>query len=51
MESSSHSPYLSKRSAATIAKQYLPWRFAPAQTYDAKTNPDGLISFGLAENV
>ncbi|EQK99772.1 Pyridoxal phosphate-dependent transferase, major region, subdomain 1 [Ophiocordyceps sinensis CO18] len=50
MESSSHSPYLSKRSAATIAKQYLPWRFAPAQTYDAKTNPDGLISFGLAEN-
>ncbi|KND89876.1 1-aminocyclopropane-1-carboxylate synthase-like protein 1 [Tolypocladium ophioglossoides CBS 100239] len=42
--------YLSKRSAATIAKQQLPWRFAPTQTYDSKNNPDGLISFSTAEN-
>ncbi|GJN69272.1 hypothetical protein PLICBS_003320 [Purpureocillium lilacinum] len=42
--------YLSKRSAASIAKQKLPWRFAPQQTYDPDTNPDGLISFGTAEN-
>ncbi|KJZ74806.1 hypothetical protein HIM_05715 [Hirsutella minnesotensis 3608] len=42
--------YLSKRSAPSLAKQRLPWRFAPAQTYDPETNPDGLISFALAEN-
>ncbi|POR34207.1 1-aminocyclopropane-1-carboxylate synthase-like protein 1 [Tolypocladium paradoxum] len=42
--------YLSKRSAASIAKQQLPWRFAPTQTYDPKNNPGGLISFGTAEN-
>ncbi|PHH65767.1 hypothetical protein CDD81_1494 [Ophiocordyceps australis] len=42
--------YLSKRSAATIAKQHLPWRFAPSQTYHRLTNPQGLISFGTAEN-
>ncbi|KAM4065323.1 aminotransferase class I and II domain-containing protein [Hirsutella rhossiliensis] len=50
MASPSYNPYLSKRSAAVVAKQHLPWRFARAQTYDAKTNPDGLISFALAEN-
>lgn len=43
--------YLSKRSAASLEKQSLPWRFAPSQTYDAETNPEGLISFGTAENV
>ncbi|EFY95481.1 1-aminocyclopropane-1-carboxylate synthase [Metarhizium robertsii] len=42
--------YLSKRSAASLEKQSLPWRFAPSQTYDAEKNPDGLISFGTAEN-
>lgn len=51
MDASCLSPLLSRRSAATVAKQRLPWRFAPAQTYDAAANPDGLISFGLAENV
>lgn len=43
--------YLSKRSAASLERQSLPWRFAPSQTYDAEKNPDGLISFGTAENV
>ncbi|PHH76869.1 hypothetical protein CDD82_3767 [Ophiocordyceps australis] len=42
--------YLSKRSAASIAKQQLPWRFAPWQTYHPLTNPHGLISFSTAEN-
>jgi hypothetical protein len=43
--------YLSKRSTASLEKQSLPWRFAPPQTYDAEKNPEGLISFGTAENV
>ncbi|CAJ2500694.1 Uu.00g035470.m01.CDS01 [Anthostomella pinea] len=41
---------LSKRASQTIRDLDTPWRFAPAATYDPDTNPDGLISFGLAEN-
>lgn len=43
--------HLSKRSAASLNRLDLPWRFASAQTYNARTNPDGLISFATAENV
>ncbi|KZZ96079.1 Pyridoxal phosphate-dependent transferase, major domain protein [Moelleriella libera RCEF 2490] len=42
--------HLSKRSAASLNRLDLPWRFASAQTYNARTNPDGLISFATAEN-
>ncbi len=41
----------SKRSAVTVARMGEPWKFAAKHTYDAETNPEGMISFALAENV
>lgn len=41
----------SARSQATAEFLSAPWRFATRQTYDKETNPDGVISFALAENV
>jgi hypothetical protein len=41
----------SSRSAATLDRLSGPWVFAAKHTYDAETNPEGMISFALAENV
>ncbi|KAJ6017362.1 hypothetical protein N7451_000741 [Penicillium sp. IBT 35674x] len=41
---------LSSRALKNVTELRRPWRFAPTPTYDADTNPTGLISFGLAEN-
>ncbi|KAJ5532874.1 hypothetical protein N7494_009426 [Penicillium frequentans] len=41
---------LSSRALKNVTELGRPWRFAPTPTYDADTNPTGLISFGLAEN-
>ncbi|KAF1731135.1 1-aminocyclopropane-1-carboxylate synthase-like protein 1 [Beauveria bassiana] len=37
---------------AQVTAEFLsaPWKFATRQTYDKDTNPDGVISFALAEN-
>ncbi|EGX92358.1 aspartate aminotransferase, putative [Cordyceps militaris CM01] len=40
----------SARAQATAAFLSAPWMFATRQTYDKETNPDGVISFALAEN-
>lgn len=45
------SAQLSHRTENTLLSIDRPWRFAPRATYDPETNPEGLISFGLAENV
>ncbi|CAG7916117.1 unnamed protein product [Penicillium olsonii] len=42
---------LSARGLKNVNELDKPWRFALTQTYDPETNPTGLISFGLAENV
>jgi hypothetical protein len=42
---------LSSRALKNVTELGRPWRFTPTPTYDADTNPTGLISFGLAENV
>jgi hypothetical protein len=42
---------LSTRGLKNAKELDVPWRFAPTQTYHPETNPTGLISFGLAENV
>lgn len=42
---------VSGRGLRNVKELDVPWRFAPTQTYDPKTNPTGLISFGMAENV
>lgn len=44
-------PVLSLRGGTTVASINRPWRFATKPTYHPDTNPDGLISFGMAENV
>lgn len=44
-------PVLSLRAGTTVASLNRPWRFAPKATYHPGTNPEGLISFGTAENV
>lgn len=43
---------LSTRGAASAASLAIPWRFAPGSNppYDADTNPDGVVSFGMADN-
>lgn len=43
---------LSTRGAASAASLAIPWRFAPGSnpSYDADTNPDGVVAFGMAEN-
>ncbi|KAL1891976.1 hypothetical protein Sste5346_007320 [Sporothrix stenoceras] len=43
---------LSTRGAASAASLAIPWRFAPGSNppYDADTNPEGVVSFGTAEN-
>ncbi|KAJ5086906.1 hypothetical protein NUU61_008213 [Penicillium alfredii] len=41
---------LSSRGLQNVQELDLPWRFSPTQSYDAETNPTGLISFGMAEN-
>lgn len=41
----------SNRSAVTVARMGEPWKMAAKHTYDAQTNPEGMVSFALAENV
>ncbi|KAJ5659809.1 hypothetical protein N7507_006260 [Penicillium longicatenatum] len=41
---------ISSRALKNVTELGRPWRFTPTPTYDADTNPTGLISFGLAEN-
>lgn len=41
----------SARAQATADFLGVPWKFAAKQTYDKETNPNGLISLALAENV
>jgi 1-aminocyclopropane-1-carboxylate synthase len=41
---------LSARGQAKCDQLDEPWRFAMRATYDAHTNPEGLISFATAEN-
>lgn len=48
---SSADKMLSSRGARCAAMSDIPWRYAPRQSYNKDTNPDGLISFALAENV
>jgi hypothetical protein len=42
---------LSSRALKNIEQLDRPWRFTPTPDYDPETNPKGLISFGMAENV
>lgn len=42
---------LSSRGLNNVNELSRPWRFTPTATYDPDTNPEGLISFGMAENV
>ena len=44
---------LSIRGQQSVASQDIPWRFAPGgdNVYDKVSNPAGVVSFGLAENV
>jgi hypothetical protein len=42
---------LSQRASEAIRGLDLPWRYALRATYDPDHNPNGLISFSLAENV
>ena len=42
---------LSSRGLKNVNELGRPWRFTPTATYDPDTNPEGLISFGMAENV
>ncbi|KAL4791210.1 pyridoxal phosphate-dependent transferase [Aspergillus venezuelensis] len=41
---------LSSRGARNAATYDIPWRYAVAPTYNKDTNPNGVISFGLAEH-
>ncbi|KAL4968004.1 pyridoxal phosphate-dependent transferase [Aspergillus stella-maris] len=41
---------LSSRGARNAATYDIPWRYAVAPTYNKDTNPNGIISFGLAEH-
>jgi 1-aminocyclopropane-1-carboxylate synthase len=41
---------LSSRGQSNASQLSIPWRFAKSHTYDAHTNPNGLISFATAEN-
>lgn len=41
---------LSSRALSNIQQLDLPFRFSPTPDYDPQTNPQGLISFGMAEN-
>jgi len=42
---------LSSRALNNVQQLDLPFRFSPTPDYDPQTNPQGLISFGMAENV
>ncbi|KAL1998671.1 hypothetical protein VTN02DRAFT_5764 [Thermoascus thermophilus] len=42
---------LSSRGASSAGMLDIPWRYAPTQSYQKDTNPDGLISFAMAENI
>lgn len=44
---------LSNRGTQAANSQDIPWRFAPGgdDRYDKDSNPNGVISFGMAENV
>ncbi|KAL4952636.1 pyridoxal phosphate-dependent transferase [Aspergillus filifer] len=41
---------LSSRGQRNAATYNIPWRYAVAPTYNKDTNPNGVISFGLAEH-
>lgn len=41
---------LSSRALKNVQQLGLPFRFSPTPDYDPQTNPNGLISFGMAEN-
>ncbi|KAL2811087.1 pyridoxal phosphate-dependent transferase [Aspergillus granulosus] len=42
---------LSSRGKTNADRFDIPWRYAVAPTYNKETNPEGVISFGLAEHV
>lgn len=42
---------ISERAGALVSRQSQPWRNAPMATYDPESNPKGIISFAIAENV
>ncbi|KAJ5976205.1 hypothetical protein N7481_009912 [Penicillium waksmanii] len=42
---------LSSRALKNVQQLERPFRFTPTPDYDPQTNPQGLISFGMAENV
>lgn len=42
---------LSSRALNNVQQLERPFRFSPTPDYDPQTNPKGLISFGMAENV
>lgn len=46
-------PYnmLSSRGTKKAESLHRPWRYAAAHSYDAETNPSGVISLGMAEHV
>ncbi|KAI9038160.1 1-aminocyclopropane-1-carboxylate synthase [Aspergillus affinis] len=41
---------LSSRGTKKTESLHRPWRYAAAHTYDAETNPSGMISLGMAEH-
>ncbi|XHG01557.1 hypothetical protein AWENTII_004933 [Aspergillus wentii] len=41
---------LSSRGAKSAEQLNIPWRYATPHTYDKETNPNGVISFGMAEH-
>ncbi|KAJ5570570.1 uncharacterized protein N7459_010000 [Penicillium hispanicum] len=42
---------LSSRGFRNVQELGRPWRFTPTPDYDPESNPTGLISFGMAENI
>jgi hypothetical protein len=42
---------LSSRALQNVEQLERPFRFTPTPDYNPETNPQGLISFGMAENV
>lgn len=41
---------LSTRGQANAEQKDIPWRFAQGTTFDAETNPGGLVGFSASEN-
>jgi hypothetical protein len=50
-ENISRRKMLSSRALKNVQQLERPFRFTPTPDYDPQANPEGLISFGMAENV